>query len=254
MSRQYDEAFLDIPDSIPEEPYVWRDGVGYYRIDNNNDYYITSQGDVISFRNSEPKILATYENKHGHQYVDLSYKGYRDKRLVHRLVAQEFIPNPEGYPIVRHLDDDPKNNYYRNLAWGTQKDNREDSTRNGNDYRRGVYCFETDRHYRSCADAAKELGVSRPMITRACGGYSNSVRGLHLCYEDEINKKRKDNRWIKKNGNFKPVVAIDSYGNMYVFSSRKAASLELDIPDCSISSVLAGRIKTTHGWRFEEGE
>lgn len=46
--------------------------------------------------------------------------------LVHRLVALHFIPNPNNYPIVMHKDDNPKNNHYTNLIWGTKYLNSQD--------------------------------------------------------------------------------------------------------------------------------
>ena len=41
-----------------------------------------------------------------------------------------YIPNPNNYPIVRHLNDNPLDNRLANLAWGTQKDNVKDSIKN----------------------------------------------------------------------------------------------------------------------------
>lgn len=42
---------------------------------------------------------------------------------VARLVAQAFLPNPNGYELVLHLDDDATNNHYSNLQWGTHAEN-----------------------------------------------------------------------------------------------------------------------------------
>ncbi|PAK47600.1 NUMOD4 domain-containing protein [Priestia megaterium] len=51
-------------------------------------------------------------------------------KAVSRLVAQEFILNPNNYPCVLHNDDNPKNNHVSNLRWGTYAENNE-QTRNG---------------------------------------------------------------------------------------------------------------------------
>lgn len=64
-----------------------------------------------------------------HGYENLRYRG--GVIPVHRAVAIAFIPNPEGHPLVRHLDDVKTNNHVSNLAWGTYSDNAYDAIRNG---------------------------------------------------------------------------------------------------------------------------
>lgn len=49
---------------------------------------------------------------------------------VHHLVAKVYVPNPNNLPIIRHLDDNGCNNYYKNLRWGTVKDNVHDAMSN----------------------------------------------------------------------------------------------------------------------------
>jgi len=43
--------------------------------------------------------------------------------LMHRLVAQAWIPNPHNHPLVMHKNDDPSNYLVENLKWGTHGDN-----------------------------------------------------------------------------------------------------------------------------------
>lgn len=63
---------------------------------------------------------------HGYLRVQLTFSGKTRRAYIHRLLAEAFIPNPEGLPIVRHLNDVPDDNRLENLAWGTPKDNARD--------------------------------------------------------------------------------------------------------------------------------
>jgi hypothetical protein len=42
---------------------------------------------------------------------------------LHKLVAKLYVPNPNNLPFVCHLDDIGTNNHYKNLQWGTPKEN-----------------------------------------------------------------------------------------------------------------------------------
>ena len=57
-------------------------------------------------------------------------KGKDIALLVHRLVAQAFIPNPDNLPCVNHKDENPGNNDFRNLEWCTQQYNQNYGTIN----------------------------------------------------------------------------------------------------------------------------
>lgn len=92
-------------------------------------YEVSTAGQVRSVVSG--RLLKFETLKGGHERVKLQHRGKSIKVLVHRLVAQAFIPNPEDLPIVRHLDDVPNNNSVNNLAWGTHSDNFEDAKVNG---------------------------------------------------------------------------------------------------------------------------
>lgn len=118
------------------EQEIWKPVVGY------EEYEISTLGRVkalskIRFMpgNNKPfkieeKILKQTLNNTNHLYVDLHKNGKRNRFLVHRLIAEAFIPNPDEYPCVRHLNDDPLNNKIDNLSWGTQKMNMRDKCKN----------------------------------------------------------------------------------------------------------------------------
>jgi hypothetical protein len=51
--------------------------------------------------------------------------------LVHRLVAQAFLPNPNNLPVVMHKDNNKYNNHVSNLKWGTYSENTLQACRDG---------------------------------------------------------------------------------------------------------------------------
>ena len=253
MSRQYDQKFLDVPDLLGGDVYY--DGnIIYARVPGYVDYFVSNDGNVISFRKESPRLLSTWENQHGHKYVELTDNGVKRKVLVHRLMAEAFLPNPDNYPVVRHLNDIPDDNRLENLAWGTHLDNRNDMIRNGHEFKRAVYCLELDIFFDSVKEAAEYFGVDKSAITMCCRGYSHTVKGYHLCYEEDIEEKMNDPEWLKVRDGTKPVIAYRPNGEKRYFRSRKEAAEELGLAASGISNVIAGRIKHVKGWRFKEGE
>ena len=62
--------------------------------------------------------------------MDLRKNGEHHNFQVHRLVAEAFIPNPEGKETVNHKDENKLNNCVDNLEWMTVKENSNYGTRN----------------------------------------------------------------------------------------------------------------------------
>ncbi len=107
---------------------TWKDIQGFEGL-----YQISSEGNVKSLerdemvkgrrRHRKERLLKPSIQKHGHKLVVLCKEGETYPKSIHRLVAEAFIPNPEGKPVVDHIDTDAGNNRVENLRWVTQKEN-----------------------------------------------------------------------------------------------------------------------------------
>ena len=90
----------------------WKDVQGYETL-----YMVSTGGRIKSLITG--KMLKPKKDKLGYCRVVL-YKNKKSKRyLVHRLVAQAFIDNPNVFPIINHKDENPGNNNVENLEWCT---------------------------------------------------------------------------------------------------------------------------------------
>lgn len=91
--------------------------------DRDGDIYTSSDGKV--YRVTE---LSQHTMPSG--YVRISKIKGIDSIYVHRLVAQDWVPNPEQLPVINHIDEDKSNNHADNLKWCTQKENCNHGDRN----------------------------------------------------------------------------------------------------------------------------
>ena len=144
-------------------------------------YAITSCGKVWSYR--AQKFMSPRVHAGGYLSVHLSINGKEKCFLIHRLVAEAYIPNPDNLPQIDHIDGDKTHNWINNLQWITNKDNAKKKGKYGR--RRQVHCIETGRIYRSCREAAKAVGLACPKgVSGCCKGYRQTAAGYHWEYVD----------------------------------------------------------------------
>lgn len=108
------------------------EGKIFRKIHGYENYFVSSCGDVLSLANREKKlkILQPMVTDEGYAYVYLYNAGGSKKVYIHHAVLYAWVGDrPKGYE-GRHLDDDNKNNDYRNLAWGTHQQNMNDRRKN----------------------------------------------------------------------------------------------------------------------------
>lgn len=158
---------------------------------NYPDYMVYEDGRIWSGKTN--KFLKPAYTKSGYASVELFNKEGSKRLLVHRLVADAYIPNPNSLPQVNHKDENPKNNHVSNLEWCTAKYNmnygvggktrhlkidyskpifKEIARKNGKTVSRPVLQFEKNgifvKRYESIKSASVETGVDKAHISACC--------------------------------------------------------------------------------------
>ena len=95
-------------------------------------YYVSNTGRV---KNKYNKILHAVVGSSGYEEICLCVNYKRYYKRVHRLVAQAFLPNPNNYPCVNHINGNKLDNNVSNLEWCTVAHNTQHSYNHG--YQRG---------------------------------------------------------------------------------------------------------------------
>lgn len=153
---------------------------------DNKNYIIYSDGRVYSKCSSiflKPKI-----DKAGYANVTFCDKGKRRYFKVHQLVARMFIPNPNNYDQVNHLDENKLNNDVSNLEWSTPYLNSNYGSRNkriGITLSKSVIMLDKEtkqplKRFGSVADAARWLGKrgGNSNIVAACNDKRDNAYGF----------------------------------------------------------------------------
>ena len=172
----------------------WRTIVGY-----EGQYEVSSYGRVRSLdrydkmnRFWKGRILNLHTGTGGYLFVGLSSNGNEKNYLVHRLVAQAFIPNPNNLPQVNHKDENKANNAAENLEWcnktynenyGSKKE-REIKTKTLNNRVNGhkkIIQYDLDNNFlkewNSLTEASNILNISIGNISSVINGKRHQAGG-----------------------------------------------------------------------------
>lgn len=126
--EQITDTFFDVKSDIPENEIVTKDIQGF------EDYVISNQGEIFfkgktcitangRKRTYKSHIVKQAVNSSNYKKVSLRKDGVMYNKYVHRLIAENFIPNPHNLPMVNHKDGNKWNNNISNLEWVTASEN-----------------------------------------------------------------------------------------------------------------------------------
>lgn len=97
---------------------TWKDIHDYEGLYQGSNY-----GRIKSLKFGKETIMKCSKGAQGYIQVTLRKNGNRKRPYVHQLIAQTFIPNPEGKPCVDHINGNKTDNRVENLRWCTHKEN-----------------------------------------------------------------------------------------------------------------------------------
>lgn len=126
-------------------------------------------------RRVEERILKHGKDGHGYYHVNLCKEGKVKNAAVHRLVAEAFLPKPEGKEYINHIDSNCTNNCIDNLEWCTSSENNAHGWQHGNHIAVNAKAIamislsgEHLKDFQSVAEASKNTGICETGIRNCC--------------------------------------------------------------------------------------
>lgn len=169
-------------------------------------YQVSDKGRVKSLKFGREKILRGHTKKNGYQQIALSKNGVVITKLVHRLVAEAFLPRVAGKDEIDHIIPVSQGgtNEASNLRWCTHDENlnyeltkqkRQEATQKMVEKTsRKVYVYDTNYNFlsgfSSTADASRQLNLSQGNIVNAANGSIPTYKGYIFSYEENLTKEK----------------------------------------------------------------
>jgi hypothetical protein len=163
--------------SVKLPPIVWKPVTGF------ENYYIISNTGIIKslHKKNVAKVLKTRIDRADYYTINLSKNGKSYTKFVHRLLAENFIPNPEGKKYVNHINGCQLDNNLWNLEWATHSENIIHAYQTGlcskEKKQTPVIDICSNEEFKSIKEAARYYSI--PYST--CKGYLNGRRKNITC-------------------------------------------------------------------------
>lgn len=178
---------------------IWKpvkDYEGLYEVSNYGNVKSLNRVETVGklIRIRKERILKPCVNSKGYLQVGLCKNGKITNKLIHRLVAEAFIPNTDNLQQVNHKGENKQNNCVWQLEWCTNKYNSNYGTRNERIRKRNtngklskpVSQYTLDGNYikefSSTMEVQRQLGYAQANISLCCNGKYKHAYGYKWKY------------------------------------------------------------------------
>lgn len=175
----------------------WRDIEGYQGL-----YQVSNMGRVKSLERTvwnnggyykiPERIMKPQMHRNGYLSVNLWREGIVKNYLVHRLVATAFIPNPQGYKEVNHINEDKTDNRVCNLEFCSRSYNltyNDRAKKIAEKNSKPIYGINKVSglivEFPSAREAGRTLGINNANINSCLKGRYKSSGGFYWFYAEE---------------------------------------------------------------------
>ena len=231
-------------------------------------YQVSDLGRIKNIESG--RIFTGTKDAFGYKHVRLiNPKGTYTLRKVHRLVAEAFLPNPEGKPIIDHIDGDKTNNALSNLRWFTYSENSKayeasKGKRRSTPINRMLAQYTLDGKlvavYDNALEAARTTGFGDFGIYSAGAGKLKSFCGFQWRFFDgkpestilPFEDKRRKAVYCIQNGERTLYPSIAAAAKELLDTDTKLKDTKLSSVMMNISANLHGKTNEAYGrtWRY----
>lgn len=188
-------------------------------------YYISNFGNIKHDNNFLKKCI----HSNGYEQVNIRIGNKYVTKLIHRLVAAAFIPNPDNKPCIDHIDGNKRNNYVSNLRWVTPVENANniitkkrsiENRKSHNEKKIVAISGEINVYFNSIIEASIILGVDRTSISKCLKGQRGKAGGYVFKYQEmvtytdfinAIKQMRHSQRRYKRNPTPEKLATLESW-------------------------------------------